>query len=145
MIRSARNGGFISPQNCNLRCQKLVTGFRICYIWFCQVFFQDSRDKHAVSWINKSKLIQPCTKHRGSSSCKANCVRRRVLITQFLSIKPWVGSIFKTGGSLAALCRYLHVSNHKSASIGFLRLNLTSILCSELYGQDCLQTYRYKS
>ena len=33
-------GGFISPQNGNLRCKKLLRSFRRCYILLCYDFFE---------------------------------------------------------------------------------------------------------
>ena len=44
-----------------------------------------------------------------------------------------------------ALFHYLCVNFKKMCQRNILRLNLTSILCSELYGHDWLQTRKYKT
>ena len=79
-------------------------------------------------------------------SCGANCIHRRFLITQFLAMKLWVRIPLQIGdrqsvGTLPLFVRQLSTLCYR----GILRLNSTSILCSQLYGLDWLQTYRYKT
>ena len=79
-------------------------------------------------------------------SCGANCIHGWFLITQFLAVKLWVRIPLQIGGrqsvgTLPLFVRQLSTLCYR----GILRLNLTSILCSEFYGHDWLQTCRYKT
>ena len=68
--------------------------------------------------MNRSSLILPRTQHKvGLLVVLISYVRRRFPITQFLSIKLWVGISFQIGDSLSALFPYLCVNFHKCVSV----------------------------
>ena len=70
--------------------------------------------------MNRSSLILPRTQHKvGLLVVLISYVRRRFPITQFLSIKLWVGISFQIGDSLSALFLYLCVNFHKCVSVAF--------------------------
>ena len=73
---------------------------------------------------------------------------RRFLITRFLAIKLWARISLQIGDNPSVLFPYLFVNFHKINLLALrfeVKFQLTSILCSEFYGHDWLQTYRYKS
>ena len=49
------------------------------------------------------------------------------------------------GDGMLALCLYLCVNFYKCFNVAFSGYDMTSILCSEFYSHDCLQTCRYKT
>ena len=94
------------------------------------------KDKYAKSGMDIKYLISPCTDHEIV-----------LLVTLFV---PAVGFrlfifFYMTTDSQAALFRYLYVNWHECKSDAFFRGNWTSILCSELYGQDFQEICRRKT
>ena len=57
------------------------------YLAFLRVFFGKEKGKYTVTLINRCSLIPPAFSINGCSTCIANCIRRRFLITQFLATK----------------------------------------------------------
>ena len=84
--------------------------------------------------LSRSRTIAGQHSAQSCSFCSANCIRRWFLISiHFVVIKLWVRMPFKKEDSLSALFSLVVLSQMCKRSI--LRLNLTSILCSELHGQ----------
>ena len=75
-------------------------------------------------------------------------LRRRFLITRFLAVKLWARISLQVGDNSSVLFPHLFVNFHKINLLALrfeVKFQLTSILCSEFYGHDWPQTYRYKS
>ena len=95
-------------------------------LYFALLRFVSKRKGHTETLINRSSLIAPRTEHEVVLlvAFSANCIHRRFLITQSLAIKLWVRISLHIADSPSALFLYLCI----------VRLNLISILYSELYG-----------
>ena len=95
-------------------------------LYFALLRFVSKRKGHTETLINRSSLIAPRTEHEVVLliAFSANCIHRRFLITQSLAIKLWVRISLHIADIPSTLFLYLCI----------LRLNLISILYSELYG-----------
>ena len=97
-------------------------------LYFALLRIVSERKGHTETLINRSSLIAPRTEYEVVLliAFSAKCIHRRFLITQSLAIKLWVRISLQIADSPSALFLYLCI----------LRLNLISILCSELYGHE---------
>ena len=107
--------------------------------------FRKERDKYKISLMNGSSFILPRIQHQVVLLVLRTAFAVSFWLLSFLQLKLWARISLQMGNTSSAVFPYLCVNFHKCVSVVFLRLNLTSYLCSEFYGHDWLQTWRYKT
>ena len=101
---------------------------------FVEIFCEKRRENAQVTMINRSYLILPRIQHK---------VALLVLLSIF-AVCFWLLNFLQIGDGPSVVVLYL-CFNFTIVLVLHVRLNFTTYSCSEFYGQDWLQTYRYET
>ena len=115
-------GGFISPQDGNLQCWKLVGDFRRCYIVLCWDFLRKEKGKYTVTLINRSYLILPHIQQKVVVLVLQTVFAIGFWLLNFVQLKLWARLPLQIGDSPSAVVLYLCVNFHKCVIVTFYGL-----------------------